>query len=318
MKELKIDPELRDLLPTLPKEKFEGLEKMILEEGYDGTPILIWNGYIVDGHHRYKIFKKYNIDFNTEEISLPKDCDKSDVMDWMITYQDVRRNMCDAEKIYANDKVSARRIEEENEKKRLLGNKLGADVTNGKSVSVQMGAERNSKERDRSTNTREQRARLAGVSSGTVSRYDTVMKSDNEDLKQSMLSGDVKIGTAYKQVVDEKKKENMFNETKNIDNTSQKEINSTQQADEQTKKICEFMKTERKGDYNYDISSDINSLHYLFKRNVENMYEAIFDNHEMMKIISKNDCDTLISFLIESKKNIDEIIKKMEDLRNEK
>ena len=29
--------------------------------------------------------------------------------------------MCEAEKIYANDKVSARRIEEENEKKRLAG-----------------------------------------------------------------------------------------------------------------------------------------------------------------------------------------------------
>ena len=99
MKELKIDPELRDLLPHLSKEKFQGLEKMILDEGYDGTPILIWNGYIVDGHHRYKIFKKHNIEFNTEEISISKDSNKSDVMDWMITYQDVRRNMCEAEKI---------------------------------------------------------------------------------------------------------------------------------------------------------------------------------------------------------------------------
>ena len=117
MTNLKIDPELRDLLPPLSKEKFEGLEKMILEEGYDGTPILIWNSYIVDGHHRYSIFKKHNIEFNTEDISLPKDCDKSDVMEWMITYQDVRRNMCDAEKIYANDKVSAQRIKEENRTK---------------------------------------------------------------------------------------------------------------------------------------------------------------------------------------------------------
>lgn len=40
--------------------------------------------------------------------------------------------MCEAEKIYANDKVSARRIEEENEKKRLEGNRKGADITNGR------------------------------------------------------------------------------------------------------------------------------------------------------------------------------------------
>lgn len=316
MRELKIDPELRDILPQLSKEKFEGLEKMILEEGYDGTPILIWNGYIVDGHHRYKIFKKHNIEFNIEEISLPKDSEKSDVMDWMITYQDVRRNMCEAEKIYANDKVSARRIEEENEKKRLEGNRKGADITNGHSVSVQMDAERK-QQRDRSTNTREQRAKIAGVSAGTVARYDTVMNSDNKELQQSMLSGDVKIGTAYKQVINERKKENK-SYINNSDTTQTSDNMIAQQADEQTQKICEFMKTERKGDYNYDITSDIDSLHYLFNKTINSMSDAIFDNHELMNAISKADCDTLINYLIESRENINSIIKKMEDLKNEK
>lgn len=315
MKELKIDPELRDLLPHLPKEKFEGLEKMILEEGYDGTPILIWNGYIVDGHHRYKIFKKHNIEFNIEEISLPKDSEKSDVMDWMITYQDVRRNMCEAEKIYANDKVSTRRIEEENAKKKLEGNRKGADITNGKTVSVHLDGNR--KSHTSPTHTREQRAKFAGVSAGTVARYDTVMNSDNKELQQSMLSGDVKIGTAYKQVISERKKENKSNVNKD-DSIPAPNNTNAQQADEQTQKICEFMKTERKGDYNYDITSDIDSLHYLFNKTINSMSDAIFDNHEMMNAISKADCDTLINYLIESRENINGIIKKMEDLKNEK
>ncbi len=315
MKELKIDPELRDLLPHLPKEKFEGLEKMILEEGYDGTPILIWNGYIVDGHHRYKIFKKHNIEFNIEEISLPKDSEKSDVMDWMITYQDVRRNMCEAEKIYANDKVSTRRIEEENAKKKLEGNRKGADITNGKTVSVHLDGER--KSHTSPTHTREQRAKFAGVSAGTVARYDTVMNSDNKELQQSMLSGDVKIGTAYKQVISERKKENKSNVNKD-DSIPAPNNTNAQQADEQTQKICEFMKTERKGDYNYDITSDIDSLHYLFNKTINSMSDAIFDNHEMMNAISKADCDTLINYLIESRENINSIIKKIEDLKNEK
>ncbi len=315
MKELKIDPELKDLLPHLPKEKFEGLEKMILEEGYDGTPILIWNGYIVDGHHRYKIFKKHNIEFNIEEISLPKDSEKSDVMDWMITYQDVRRNMCEAEKIYANDKVSTRRIEEENAKKKLEGNRKGADITNGKTVSVHLDGER--KSHTSPTHTREQRAKFAGVSAGTVARYDIVMNSDNKELQQSMLSGDVKIGTAYKQVISERKKENKSNVNKD-DSIPAPNNTNAQQADEQTQKICEFMKTERKGDYNYDITSDIDSLHYLFNKTINSMSDAIFDNHEMMNAISKADCDTLINYLIESRENINGIIKKMEDLKNEK
>ena len=316
MKDLKIDSELRDLLPPLSKEKFEKLEKLILTEGYDGTPILVWNGYIVDGHHRYKIFKKHNIEFNTEDISLPKDCDKSQVMDWMITYQDVRRNLSDAEKIFANDKVSLQRIKEENAKRKLEGNKLGADITNGNAVSVQMGGKRMS--HTSPTHTREQRAKQSGVSSGTISRYDTVMSSDDEDLKQSMLSGDVKIGTAYKKVIDSRKKENTNIEPSTSSKSLDKQNNTTQQQyDEQTKKICEFMKTKRKGDYNYDINSDINSLHHLFNKMISDMNDSIFDNHEMMEVISKNDCDTLIGFLGESKEGINSIIEKLEEIKNE-
>lgn len=110
-------------------------------------------------------------------------------MDWMITYQDVRRNMCEAEKIYANDKVSARRIEEENVRKKSIA--IAESNRKRNSNSVQMDATE-IKSRDRTTNTREQRAKLSGVSTGTVARYDTVMNSDNKELQQSMLSGDVR------------------------------------------------------------------------------------------------------------------------------
>lgn len=107
--------------------------------------------------------------------------------------------MNDAEKIYANDKVAAQRIREENEKRLSEAGKIGASMTNSiKTGCAQMDAGRNVKDkpRDRSTNTREQRAKMSGVSSGTISRYDIVMKSDDEELKKSMLAGDVKIGTA--------------------------------------------------------------------------------------------------------------------------
>ena len=105
-------------------------------------------------------------------------------MEWMITYQDVRRNMCEAEKIYANDKVSARRIEEENEKKIKEG--YSKERRSEKSSCVQMDAGSNVQQRDRSTYTREQRAKIAGVSAGTVARYDTVMNSNNEEQNQTV------------------------------------------------------------------------------------------------------------------------------------
>lgn len=312
MQQLKIDEDFRDLLPSLSKDKFKGLEEMILNEGYDGTPILIWNGYIVDGHHRYQIFKKHNIEFNTEEISLPKDADKSDVMEWMITYQDVRRNMCDAEKIFANDKVSARRIIEENEKRKL--STLKQNVTDDRCV--QMDASINDdKPRDRSANTREQRAKLAGVSAGTIARYDTVMKSNNEELKQSMLSGDVKIGTAYKQINSNKNDKKVENNTISEDKN---QIFQTQSYDKQTEDICKYMKTERQGDFNYDINQEINSLKMLFNEKITEIRNLIFYNKELMDNITSSEYDLLKNYLNDLIPHIKNIINELEEVKNEK
>ena len=83
----------------------------------------------------------------------------------MISHQDARRNLSPGELIYANSMV-AEEIALENKEKKLEGNKLGADVVNGKTVGVQMDAKR-----ERSTNTREQVAKMSGVGAGTVARY---------------------------------------------------------------------------------------------------------------------------------------------------
>ena len=45
MRELKIDPELKDLMPPIAKEEYEKLEKNIVENGFDKNfPIMEWNG----------------------------------------------------------------------------------------------------------------------------------------------------------------------------------------------------------------------------------------------------------------------------------
>lgn len=119
-------------------------------------------------------------------------------MQWMIAHQQARRNLSAGELIFANSMV-AEEIALENEERKREGNRKGADITNGKAVSVQMDAERN-QTRDRSTNTREQVAKMSGVGTGTVARYDAVMKSDNEDLKRKVQTDEVKIGTAYREV----------------------------------------------------------------------------------------------------------------------
>lgn len=196
MKELKIDPKLAALFKPLEKEQLDELEEK-LKAKYDGTPLYVWKGdIIVDGHNRYPIMKKYSIDFNVENVEdfLGEDCSRSDVMQWMISHQEARRNLSPGERVYANSMV-ADEIALENKDKMSAGGKIGANITNGKTGCVHLDAGR-----DRSTNTREQIAKMAGVAAGTVARYDAIMKTDNEDLKKKVQTGEVKIGTAYREI----------------------------------------------------------------------------------------------------------------------
>lgn len=118
-------------------------------------------------------------------------------MEWMINTQLGRRNLPPGELIYANSMV-AEEIALENKEKMSNGGKVGADITNGKTACVQMDTPR-----DRSTNTREQVAKMSGVGTGTVARYDAIMKTDDEvllDLLESNIRRRGEIGGSAKKV----------------------------------------------------------------------------------------------------------------------
>lgn len=104
-------------------------------------------------------------------------------MDWMLTHQLSSKNLSVGEKLAMTEEFQEE-VRLENEKKKLDGNKLGAAITNGESVSLQLECEREKKHSE--TWTDSQIAKKAGVSTRTVARYDTVMNSDNKELQQSM------------------------------------------------------------------------------------------------------------------------------------
>ena len=87
--ELRIDPELRDLIPPLSDEEKKMLEDSILRDGCD-TPLIVWNGTIVDGHNRYDICRKHDIPFGIEEKDFE---DRDAAMFWMLEHQLARRNL---------------------------------------------------------------------------------------------------------------------------------------------------------------------------------------------------------------------------------
>lgn len=96
--ELKIDPEFSEKIPPLTPEEFEQLESNILAEGAVFSPIIVWNGIIVDGHNRYKIIQAHpEIRFTTHEKEF---ADRYEAIIWICRNQLGRRNLTDEQKKY--------------------------------------------------------------------------------------------------------------------------------------------------------------------------------------------------------------------------
>jgi len=104
-KEFIILDELRDFISPLSKEESEGLEQDIIKDGIS-DPLIIWETtpevaglknaetktvyVLVDGHNRYRISQKYNLDFR---IILRNYKDVQEVKDSMLNKQLNRRNL---------------------------------------------------------------------------------------------------------------------------------------------------------------------------------------------------------------------------------
>ena len=220
MKELKIDPELRDLLPPLTDDEYKQLEKNIVENGFDKNfPIMEWRGYIVDGHNRYSICQKHNIEYVVGTLAYET---KEEVMEWMLDIQLGRRNLSPIQRIAVAEKY--RPIYE--------------------------------KQAKRNPTTSEKLADIAGVSEKTYRMGSKILNSDNEELKNEVLSGEKSINAGYKELQNEEKKVQSSDNFNREYNKEQKNtISSTQQnsqkpkISDEVKQICEDLKTEKTKEY---------------------------------------------------------------------
>ena len=201
---LKIDPELQSLLPPLSEGEYQQLEDNIVNNGYDKNfPIMVWKGYIADGHNRYKICKDHNItDYTVTTLAYQT---KEEVMEWMLDVQLGRRNLNKAQRVLAAEKF--REYYEKQARENM--SEGGSKAAPGKRV-VQMDKPFENEEK---IDVRKNLSQKAGVGSGTYYRCKTVLNSNNEELKQQMLSGDITINAAYNMVKEDvKKKDETENE----------------------------------------------------------------------------------------------------------
>ena len=246
-KELKIDPELRDLLPPLTDDEYKQLEKNIVENGFDKNfPIMEWHGFIVDGHNRYSICKKHNIEYVVGTLGYET---KDEVMEWMLDIQLGRRNLSPIQRIAVAEKY--RPIYEKQAKERQ------ATSTGGANPQLTPNLVEADKTNNRSENeTNSKLAKIANVGKETYRQAKRVLDSNNEELKNRVLSGEASISAGYKELQNEKKKEQFSdnqNEEYNIEQptTSSSIVQPSQknQVSEEVRQICEDLKTEKSKEY---------------------------------------------------------------------
>lgn len=96
MTELRIDPVFRDKIPPLSPDEFAKLEENILADGEVREPLVVWNGTIIDGHHRWQIIQKNpEIPYTTKEMDF---ANKWAAIVWMCHNQLGRRNVSDEQR----------------------------------------------------------------------------------------------------------------------------------------------------------------------------------------------------------------------------
>lgn len=96
---LEIKKDFKELLLSLSKDEFKLLEENILENGIQDKIIVgvIDNKkYIIDGHNRYTIAKKYNLGYETLEMKFDSE---DDIRKWMLKRQLGKRNLTTFSKI---------------------------------------------------------------------------------------------------------------------------------------------------------------------------------------------------------------------------
>jgi len=219
-----IDQEFRDLIfqDDLTDEEKRELETDILVRGCV-VPLIVWNGLLVDGHHRYEICKKHNIPFDVKEIEFEN---REYAKAWILTNQLARRNLTPYRKIeLLKRRDDFLKMAEEGKRKK----QISAEITNNKRwetpieeslLSTVDKSDKNEQSKPKEKiNVRDAMAKELNVSHGTIARAGIIMQKVAEGVVppetiEKLRKGDETIGRVYKII---KTKENFEEKKKNLE-----------------------------------------------------------------------------------------------------
>ena len=177
---LTIDPEFRDLIPPLNDDELTMLEESIVANGCE-SPLIVWNGVIVDGHNRHAICQKHNIPFAVTEKEFSS---REDAMLWMLRNQLGRRNLNSYQR---SDLVLKLEPLMASEAKLRKGQRT--DLGQNSAPGSQMGK------------TSHKLAEMAGVSHDTIKKVKKLNEAADEETKSKLRRGEVTVHKAYTELM---------------------------------------------------------------------------------------------------------------------
>ena len=176
-----IDKEFKELIPPLSSEEYQQLEENILRDGIRDS-LVVWdnNGewILIDGHNRYEIAQKHNLQFNQRRMEFP---DRDAVKEWIILNQLGRRNIPN----YVRAELALRL-------KPMIAER--AKENQGSRTDI-------SQKSVESHDTQKELAKAAGVSHDTIHKVEKIQKEAPEETKEALRRGELSINSVYSGII---------------------------------------------------------------------------------------------------------------------
>ncbi len=185
--ELQVNDKLAQLLPPLTDDQQRGLEADILKNGCL-SPLIVWDGVLIDGHHRYAICRKHGIAFEIEEMEFDT---LDDARFWMWQHHKNRRNMSP----YALAEIAVQfgPNEAARAKERQRGGQGG--------ILLCQHADKAKHHANKEL------AKRAGVSHDTIAKAKVIVAKATPEVKEQLRRGETSIRTAYADIRRREKEE---------------------------------------------------------------------------------------------------------------
>jgi len=194
---LEVDRRIAELLPPLHKEQLEGLEADIVRNGCL-APLIVWQGILIDGHHRYAICRKHNIPFEVRQVNFPT---LKDAAVWVLEHHKQRRNMTPYMLVEASARLRAMFVGQARERK-SSGKQPEKDPTiasgrTDSSCSPPTEDDQNSGHGQMGGRANRQLAKVLGISHDTVAKAVWLERHADQQTKQRLRCGETTIHAEY-------------------------------------------------------------------------------------------------------------------------